>query len=88
MTILEPNYQPESPSNQQWTEGDDHPGTLLTTDDWNVVPLTKDELYGFCGLISAVSQALQCPHPSTLEHLLHFEQIMQGHYERWTHFEI
>ena len=78
-------YQEDPPSNQQWTDGDDISGVAgFSTHDWNVIPLTRDELYGFCGLQNAVKQMLQNPHPSTFEHFVHFHEVMRLEHERWT----
>jgi hypothetical protein len=76
-------YQEEPPSNQEWTDGDNHPD-IVSTDDWNVVPLDRHEAHNFQCLLGAVSVTLRNTNVFTHRALSHRQALMKMHYTRWT----
>ena len=87
MSIIEPNYQPDPPSNQQW-EPDDYP-SIFNPEDWNVIPLTAQESTVFWSLTRSVAEAIENPSSRTHEALINSHALMRVHYVRWTEgFEI
>lgn len=76
-------YQEDPPSNQQWTDGDDHPD-IGSSEDWNAVPLNKHELHDFQCLLGAVSVTLRNTNVFTHRALSHNQVLMKMHHTRWT----
>lgn len=81
-------YQQDPPSNQQWTDGDDHPN-IGSADDWNVRPLNLHEAHDLQSLFGAVSVTLRKPNVFTHRALAHRQALMKIHHNNWTKgFEI